>query len=86
MKTKKPNKEYVKRAQRLLPEIQKTFDAVSRCLNESELFPIYLVDLQDMVDSLMYLNVAHNVVLNAEHNERLSKLEKKKTRKANKKI
>jgi hypothetical protein len=84
MKSKKQNKYYVKRAQGLIPEIQKLLNSVSECLNKSEMFPIYLKDLQEMVDNLTYLDVAQNAVINMEYEEFLNKSNKNKKRKIKK--
>jgi len=74
MKTNKPTKFYINRAKQTAEDADKLLQAVKRCLNESELFPIYLPDLQTLVDNLMYLNVMHNAV----HNEFYSSLKRKK--------
>lgn len=58
----KPHKGYVYRAQSIIPEIEKLTAAVKDCLEKSEGFPIYLDDLQDLVNNLVYLRVAHDAV------------------------
>jgi hypothetical protein len=55
---------YIKEAQRLLPEIEKTFVAVKECIGESNQFPYYMIDLFSQVQQLMYLNIAHNAIIN----------------------
>jgi hypothetical protein len=71
-KAKEPTKFYINRAKFIANEAEKMLQAVKRCLNESEGFPIYLDDLQIMVDNLVYLSVAHNAVLN-EHYSNINK-------------
>jgi len=44
------NNFYVNRAQVVAEEADKLLQAVKRCLNESKGFPIYLSDLQVLVD------------------------------------
>jgi hypothetical protein len=56
------NRNYVKDAITVTKEAEKLLKAVQNCLEKSDAFPIYLSDLQDMIDNLMYLNVAHNAV------------------------
>lgn len=73
------NNFYVNRAQVIAEEADKLLQSVKRCLNESEMFPIYLSDLQILVDNLMYLNVMNNAV----QNEKFS-YPKKKTRRKRK--
>ena len=79
MKTNKPTKFYLNRAKQTADDADKLLQAVKRCLNESELFPIYLIDLQTLVNNLILLNAMHNAV----HNEFYSSLKrpKKKNRK-----
>lgn len=63
------NKNYIKDAILVTKEAEKLLKAVQNCLENSNGFPIYLSDLQEMIDNLMYLNIAHNAVNNFKRNK-----------------
>lgn len=62
MSKNESTKYYLNQAKVVANKADDLLQSVKNCLTESEMFPIYLKDLQEMVNTLMYLNAAHNAV------------------------
>lgn len=68
---------FLEQSKTIINEIEKLLPPIKNCIDKGG-FPIYLSDLQILVDNLMYLNVANNAVNNERFYSNQKRLNKKR--------